>query len=118
MSAEPTLLLVDGSGYLYRAFHAMPDLRTRANEPTGAIRGIVTMLRRLRNDRKLAPELRYGAVVFDAPGRTFREDLYVEYKANRAETPSDLAAQIAPIHEMVRAMAGRSRTSRASRPTT
>ncbi|HYF59353.1 MAG TPA: DNA polymerase I [Burkholderiaceae bacterium] len=104
MSSEPTLLLVDGSSYLYRAFHALPDLRTKAGEPTGAIRGVVSMLRRLRSDRKLAGDLRYGAVVFDAPGRTFRDDLFDEYKANRAETPSDLRAQIAPIHEMVRAM--------------
>jgi DNA polymerase-1 len=102
--SEPTLLLVDGSSYLYRAFHALPDLRTRAGEPTGAIRGVVSMLRRLRSDRKLAGDVRYGAVVFDAPGRTFRDDLYDQYKANRAETPADLRAQIEPIHRMVRAM--------------
>ena len=102
--SEPTLLLVDGSSYLYRAFHALPDLRTRAGEPTGAIRGVASMLRRLRTDRKLAGDLRYGAVVFDAPGRTFRDDLYDKYKANRAETPADLRAQIEPIHRMVRAM--------------
>ncbi len=95
---------MDGSSYLYRAFHALPDLRTRAGEPTGAIRGVVSMLRNLRANRKLAGDVRYGAVVFDAPGRTFRDDLYGEYKANRAETPADLRAQIAPIHEMVRAM--------------
>jgi len=95
---------VDGSSYLYRAFHALPDLRTRAGEPTGAIRGVVSMLRNLRANRKLAGDVRYGAVVFDAPGRTFRDDLYDAYKANRAETPADLRAQIAPIHEMVRAM--------------
>jgi len=102
--SEPTLLLVDGSSYLYRAFHALPDLRTRSGEPTGAIRGVVSMLRRLRADRKLTGDVRYGAVVFDAPGRTFRDDLYAEYKANRAETPADLRAQIEPIHRMVRAM--------------
>ena len=95
---------MDGSSYLYRAFHALPDLRTRAGEPTGAIRGVVSMLRNLRANRKLAGDVRYGAVVFDAPGRTFRDDLYGEYKANRAETPADLRAQIAPIHAMVRAM--------------
>ncbi|MEI7446582.1 MAG: DNA polymerase I [Burkholderiales bacterium] len=104
MSSEPTLLLVDGSSYLYRAFHALPDLRTRAGEPTGAIRGVVSMLRRLRADRKLAGDVRYAAVVFDAPGRTFRDDLFDQYKANRAATPDDLRAQIPPIHEMVRAM--------------
>ncbi len=95
---------MDGSSYLYRAFHALPDLRTRAGEPTGAIRGVVSMLRNLRANRKLAGDVRYGAVVFDAPGRTFRDDLYDAYKANRAETPADLRTQIAPIHEMVRAM--------------
>jgi DNA polymerase-1 len=104
MSSVPTLLLVDGSSYLYRAFHALPDLRTRAGEPTGAIRGVVSMLRRLRADRKWAGDVRYAAVVFDAPGRTFRDDLYAEYKANRAATPDDLRAQIPPIHDMVRAM--------------
>jgi DNA polymerase-1 len=102
--SEPTLLLVDGSSYLFRAFHAMPDLRTRAGEPTGAIRGVVSMLRRLRADRKLVGDVRYAAVVFDAPGRTFRDDLYPRYKANRAETPADLQAQIEPIHRMVRAL--------------
>ncbi len=95
---------MDGSSYLFRAFHAMPDLRTRAGEPTGAIRGVVSMLRRLRADRKLVGDVRYAAVVFDAPGRTFRDDLYPRYKANRAETPADLQAQIEPIHRMVRAL--------------
>jgi DNA polymerase-1 len=102
--AEKTLLLVDGSSYLYRAFHALPDLRTKAGEPTGAIRGVVSMLRRLRADRQAAGDVRYAAVVFDAPGKTFRDDLYPQYKANRAETPADLRAQIEPIHRMVRAM--------------
>jgi DNA polymerase-1 len=102
--SEPTLLLVDGSSYLYRAFHALPDLRTRSGEPTGAIRGVVSMLRRLRADRKLAGDVRYAAVVFDAPGPTFRDAMYDQYKANRAATPDDLRAQIAPIHAFVRAM--------------
>ncbi|RPH40994.1 MAG: DNA polymerase I [Burkholderiales bacterium] len=102
--SEPTLLLVDGSSYLYRAFHALPDLRTRAGEPTGAIRGVVSMLRRLRADRKLAGDVRYAAVVFDAPGPTFRDALFDQYKANRAATPDDLRAQIEPIHAFVRAM--------------
>ena len=104
MFSEPTVLLVDGSSYLYRAFHALPDLRTRAGEPTGAIRGVVSMLRRLRADRKLTGSVVYGAVVFDAPGPTFRDALYAEYKANRAATPPDLRAQIEPIHALVRAM--------------
>jgi DNA polymerase-1 len=93
------LVLVDGSSYLYRAFHALPDLRTSRGEPTGAIRGVVAMLRRLVADGK--PE--YFAVVFDAPGKTFRDDWYAEYKAGRAPMPDDLALQIAPLHELIRA---------------
>jgi len=93
-----TLLLVDGSSYLYRAFHAMPDLRNAQGEPTGAIYGMINMLRRLRNDYSAA----YMACVFDAKGKTFRDDLYAEYKANRASMPEDLARQIEPIHEAVR----------------
>jgi DNA polymerase I len=97
-------LLVDGSSYLYRAFHALPDLRNAQGEPTGALYGMAAMLRRLRAEGKLAVPSRFGAVVFDAPGRTFRDDLYDQYKANRASTPADLALQIPPIHRMVRAM--------------
>ena len=92
-------MLVDGSSYLYRAFHALPDLRTRAGEPTGALRGVVSMLRRLVIDGK--PD--YFAVVFDAPGKTFRDDWYPQYKANRVAMPDELGQQIAPLHEMVRA---------------
>ncbi|MEZ5649522.1 MAG: DNA polymerase I [Burkholderiaceae bacterium] len=99
-----TLLLVDGSSYLFRAFHALPDLRNQAGEPTGAIYGMVGMLRRLRTDRKLNDGATLAAVVFDAPGKTFRDDLYDQYKANRAATPEDLARQIPLIHEIVRAM--------------
>jgi DNA polymerase-1 len=95
-----TLLLVDGSSYLYRAFHAMPDLRNAQGEPTGAIYGIINMLRRLRIDFPAA----YIACIFDAKGKTFRDDLYPEYKAQRASMPEDLVKQITPIHEAVRAM--------------
>src|SRR5450432_2614720 len=95
----PKLVLVDGSSYLYRAFHALPDLRTSRGEPTGAIRGVISMLRRLVEDGK--PD--YFAVVFDAPGKTFRDDWYPEYKANRAPMPDDLVRQIAPLHELIRA---------------
>jgi len=95
----PSLVLVDGSSYLYRAFHALPDLRTRAGEPTGALRGVLSMLRRLVEDGK--PD--YFAVVFDAPGRTFRDEIYPEYKANRPPMPDDLVAQIEPLHALVRA---------------
>ncbi len=95
----PTLLLVDGSSYLYRAFHALPDLRTSTGQPTGAIRGVLSMLRVLEADYK--PE--YRAVVFDARGKTFRDDWYPEYKAHRPPMPEDLAAQIEPLHECIRA---------------
>ena len=95
----PTLLLVDGSSYLYRAVHALPDLRTAAGQPTGAIRGVLSMLRVLEADYKSD----YRAVVFDAKGKTFRDDWYPEYKAHRPSMPEDLAAQIAPLHECIRA---------------
>ena len=97
---DKTLLLVDGSSYLYRAFHAMPDLRNPEGLPTGAIYGMINMLRRLRSDYSAA----YIACVFDAKGKTFRDDLYADYKANRASMPEDLVKQIEPIHEAVRAM--------------
>jgi len=83
----------------HRAFHALPDLRTSRGEPTGAIRGVVAMLRRLLEDGK--PD--YFAVVFDAPGKTFRDDWYPEYKANRTPMPDDLVAQIVPLHQVIRA---------------
>jgi DNA polymerase I len=95
-----TLLLVDGSSYLYRAFHAMPDLRNAQGNPTGAIYGMINMLRRLRTDYAAA----YMACVFDAKGKTFRDELYADYKANRASMPEDLVKQIEPIHEAVKAM--------------
>ena len=94
------LLLVDGSSYLYRAFHALPDLRNKAGEPTGAIYGMVSMLRRLKQDI----DAQYSAVVFDAPGKTFRDAWYPEYKATRSSMPEDLARQIVPIHAVVKAL--------------
>lgn len=93
-----TLLLVDGSSYLYRAYHALPDLRGPDNFPTGALHGMVSMLTRLRAQFPAV----HAACVFDAPGKTFRDDLYPEYKANRASMPEPLAQQIKPIHEVVR----------------
>jgi len=95
----PTLLLVDGSSYLYRAFHALPDLRNSQGEPTGAIRGVLSMLRRLESDYKAE----FRACVFDAKGKTFRDDWYPEYKSHRPPMPDDLRAQIAPLHEAVQA---------------
>ncbi len=96
--SEKTLLLVDGSSYLYRAYHALPDLRGPGNVPTGALRGVVAMLKLLREQHPAA----LGACVFDAKGPTFRDDWYAEYKANRSPMPVDLAAQIEPIHEAVK----------------
>jgi DNA polymerase-1 len=96
----PTLLLVDGSSYLYRAFHALPDLRNRAGEPTGAVYGVIAMLRRLDSDFKAD----YVACVFDAKGKTFRDEWYPDYKAHRPPMPDDLAQQIAPLHECIRAL--------------
>src|SRR5215472_10648674 len=95
-----TLLLVDGSSYLYRAYHAMPDLRGPDGGPTGALYGMINMLRRLR--REVNAE--YSACVFDAKGKTFRDDWYAEYKANRPSMPEDLSKQIEPIHVAVRAL--------------
>lgn len=97
---KKTLLLVDGSSYLYRAYHAMPDLRNARGEPTGALYGVISMLRRLISDYKAD----FAACVFDARGKTFREELYPDYKGHRPSMPDDLAAQIAPIHEAVAAM--------------
>ncbi|ADG19203.1 DNA polymerase I [Paraburkholderia atlantica] len=95
-----TLLLVDGSSYLYRAYHAMPDLRGPEGGPTGALYGMINMLRRMR--KEVTAE--YSACVFDAKGKTFRDDWYPEYKANRPSMPEDLARQIEPIHVAVRAL--------------
>jgi DNA polymerase-1 len=96
--SEPVLLLVDGSSYLYRAYHALPDLRAPDGFPTGAIHGFVAMMKWLRGQVGAG----HAACIFDAPGPTFRDDWYPEYKAHRPPMPDDLRAQIAPIHEVVR----------------
>jgi len=100
MSDPKPLVLVDGSSYLYRAFHALPPLTNSAGEPTGAVYGVANMLRRLLGDYD--PE--HVAVVFDAKGPTFRDELYAEYKAHRPPMPDDLKAQVEPLHALVRAM--------------
>ncbi|RTZ44471.1 DNA polymerase I [Candidimonas sp. SYP-B2681] len=97
---KKTLLLVDGSSYLYRAYHAMPDLRNAKGEPTGALYGVISMLRRLVLDYKAD----YAACVFDAKGKTFRDDIYPLYKGHRPSMPDELAAQIEPIHQAVIAL--------------
>src|SRR3970040_1258957 len=97
---KKTLLLVDGSSYLYRAFHALPDLRSPAGEPTGAIYGVLSMLRRLLADYKAD----YVGCVFDARGPTCRDEMYPEYKAHRPPMPDELGQQIAPLTEAIRAL--------------
>ena len=97
MIPQPNLILVDGSSYLYRAFHALPPLTTSRGEPTGAVHGVLNMLNKLLRDY---PGTRV-AVVFDAPGKTFRDDLYAEYKAHRPPMPDDLRAQIEPLLQVV-----------------
>jgi DNA polymerase-1 len=97
---EKTLLLVDGSSYLYRAFHALPELRSPQGEPTGAIYGVLNMLRKLATDYKAQAR----ACVFDAKGRTFRDELYSEYKATRTAMPDDLSSQVQPLLEAVAAI--------------
>ncbi len=95
-----TLLLIDGTGYLYRAFHALPDLRTSAGQPTGAVRGFIGMLHTVR----AAVPCDYCACVFDAKGKTFRDELYPQYKAHRPPMADDLAAQIPVVHEAAAAL--------------
>ncbi len=100
MTDSPTIVLVDGSSYLFRAFHAMPSFTNSDGAPTGAILGVVNMLRRLRADFPSE----YFAVIFDAPGKTFRDEWYPEYKANRPPMPGELREQIEPLHQLVRAL--------------
>src|SRR5688572_5837399 len=96
-----TLLLVDGSSYLYRAFHALPELRSpKTGEPTGAIYGVLNMLRKLAADYKAEAR----ACVFDAKGKTFRDEVYPDYKATRSAMPDDLSRQVEPLHEAVKAL--------------
>lgn len=92
--------MVDGSSYLFRAYHAMPGFSNSRGQPTGTIYGVINMIRRLLKDY----EPQHIAIVFDAKGKTFRDDMYPEYKANRPPMPDDLRQQIAPIHEIIRAM--------------
>src|SRR5882724_10301346 len=94
------LILVDGSSYLYRAFHALPPLSNSKGEPTGAVLGVLNMLNKMIKEE--SPER--VAVVFDAPGRTFRDDLFDQYKAHRAPMPDDMRSQIQPLFDIVAAM--------------
>src|SRR5688500_18867770 len=100
MTEAPTLVLVDGSSYLYRAFFALPPLSNSRGEPTGAIYGVINMLLKLIREQQ--PQLL--GVVFDAPGKTFRDELFAEYKASRKPMPDDLRPQIEPLKQIVKAM--------------
>ena len=100
MAVKPDLILVDGSSYLYRAFHALPPLSTSRGEPTGAVHGVLNMLHKMLREY---PGTRL-AVVFDAPGRTFRDDLFTEYKSHRPPMPDDLVRQIEPLLQAVTAL--------------
>ena len=99
MPSQP-LVLVDGSSYLYRAYHALPPLTNSSGQPTGAVKGVISMLRKLQKD---FPDS-VVAVVFDARGKTFRDELFAQYKANRPPMPEDLRSQVEPIHDIIRAM--------------
>ena len=94
------IILVDGSSYLYRAYHALPPLTNSKNQPTGAIKGVISMIKKILIDHPESPL----AVVFDAKGKTFRHDMYSEYKANRPPMPEDLVQQIEPIHQIISLM--------------
>lgn len=100
MAEHKRLILIDGSSYLFRAFHALPPLTSSKGAPTGAIKGVIAMIRKLVADNPGAPV----AVVFDPRGGSFRNELYPEYKANRTKMPDDLRAQIEPIHNIIRLM--------------
>ncbi len=101
MSEKPVpIVLVDGSSYLYRAFHALPPLTNSSGQATGAVKGVISMIRRLHKDYPGSPV----AVVFDAKGKTFRDDMFPEYKAQRPPMPDELREQVEPIHAIVRAM--------------
>src|SRR5213593_1805580 len=98
--ARPRLYLIDGSGYVYRAFHALPRLNTSRGVPTNAVYGFTNMLAKLLREERP----RYVAVVFDAPGETFRDELYADYKANRAPVPDELRPQLGYIRKVVEAL--------------
>jgi DNA polymerase-1 len=100
MTEKTPIILVDGSSYLYRAYHALPPLTNSKGRPTGAVKGVINMMRRLQKDYPKSPLV----VVFDAKGKTFRDDMYSEYKANRPPMPDDLRMQIEPIHQIIQAM--------------
>ena len=100
LEEKDPIILVDGSSYLYRAYHALPPLLTSNNQPTGAIKGVISMIKRILIDHPNSPV----AVIFDTKGETFRHKMYKEYKANRPPMPTDLVEQIEPIHKIIELM--------------
>src|ERR1044071_4616335 len=100
MSERRKLVLVDGSGYLYRAFHALPPLVSSRGEPTGAVLGVLNMIQKLLKEE--SPD--FIAIVFDAPGRTFRDELFDAYKAQRTPMPDDLRSQLQPLLDCVKSL--------------
>src|SRR3979490_246703 len=100
MATSPDLVLVDGSSYVYRAFHALPPLSNSRGEPTGAVLGVLNMLLKFLE----GSQPRRIAVVFDAPGKTFRDELFAEYKAQRPSMPDDLRGQIEPLLQIIKAL--------------
>ena len=97
LMSDGKLVLVDGSSYLYRAYHALPKLTSSRGEPTGAVHGVLSMILKLAKEQ----DTEHFAVVFDAPGKTFRDEMFEEYKANRPPMPDDLRQQIDPLLEAV-----------------
>ena len=95
-----SIILIDGSSYLYRAYHALPPLTNKIGEPTGALHGVLTMIQKLLREEQ--PD--NVAIIFDAPGKTFRNELYTEYKSNRPPMPDELSSQIQPIKDAIKAM--------------
>ena len=100
MTSHKKLILIDGSSYLYRAYYALPPLTTSKGQPTGAVHGVLSMINKLSNEHST----KYFAIVFDAPGKTFRDELYEHYKSNRPPMPDELSVQIKPILDVIKAM--------------
>ncbi len=99
-NTDNQLILVDGSSYLFRAYHGLPKLTSRSGEPTGAIKGVISMIQKLHDDYQPS----HIAIVFDAPGKTFRSDIYAEYKAHRPPIDDELRVQIKPLLELIESM--------------
>ena len=100
VKSKNPIILVDGSSYLYRAYHALPPLVTSKNQPTGAVRGVISMIKKILEDHPASPL----GIIFDAKGKTFRHEMFKDYKANRPPMPQDLVDQIEPIYKIIKAL--------------